>query len=143
MTAAIATPVHISRQLAASPEVAFDAWLDPAVIRRWMFKSRTNEIRDVMIDPRVGGSFSISEFDDGEELEHFGTYLEIDRPRRLVFTLQVPTHFPGVSRVTVEIAPGRDGCLLTLTQTGVKREVTEGNWHDMLRTLAALLELGR
>lgn len=36
--------------------------------------------------PHVGGSFSFVVRRQGEEINHVGTYLEIERRRRLVFT---------------------------------------------------------
>jgi len=37
MNATANQPVQVSRSIDASPEVVFDAWLDPELIRRWMF----------------------------------------------------------------------------------------------------------
>jgi uncharacterized protein YndB with AHSA1/START domain len=39
----------------------------------------------VETDPQVGGGFRIIERRDGEDVEHLGTYLAVERPNRLVF----------------------------------------------------------
>jgi uncharacterized protein YndB with AHSA1/START domain len=132
-------PVRITSNFAATPEATFDAWLNPDIMRQWLFASPTNQILQVKTDPRVGGSFSILERNAGEEIDHFGEYLEIERPRRLRFTLEVPWHFPGVTRVSIDIAPTASGCVMEFIQTGVKRDVTEGSWREMFTTLAAVL----
>lgn len=76
----------------------------------------------------------------GEDIDHFGEYQQIERPNCLVFTLEVPWHFPGVTRVSVEISPVPGGCVMRFTQTGVKPEVTEGSWREMFTTLATVLD---
>ena len=71
-------------------------------------------------------------------MEHTGEYLEIDRPRRLSFTLQVPFDSEEVDRVTIEIEPTDGGCELTLiTETSPKwaEQSTEG-WKMILDGLA-------
>lgn len=50
-----------------------------------------------------------------------GEYLEIDRPRRLVFTFRMPQFSDSEDRVVVEIAPLEEGCELTLTQESPHR----------------------
>jgi uncharacterized protein YndB with AHSA1/START domain len=133
-------PVRIVHNFAAPPEAVFDAWLNPQVMRHWMFVSPTNEIREVRTDPQIGGSFSILErTESGDEIDHYGEYREIDRPNRLVFTLQVPKHFPGESSVVVDIKATPGGCEMTFTQSGVKKEITEGPWRAMFDTLATIL----
>ena len=61
----------------------------------------------------------------GDDLaEHFGEYVEIDRPRRLAFDFW--TSFSEErTRVTVTIAPDGDGARLTLTHEGVWADYEE------------------
>ena len=90
MTAKVYPRFQIVRSFGTSPERLFDAWIKPEMMRRWMFVSPTNEIRDVNVDVRVAGRYSILEYSDGEEVDHFGEYEIIERPTTLVFTLIVP-----------------------------------------------------
>jgi uncharacterized protein YndB with AHSA1/START domain len=115
-------PVQLSRSFTASPETVFDAWLNPSQIRRWMFVSGTNEIVEVKSDCRVGGQFSILERNQGEMIDHYGIYREINRPHRLAFTLEVPRHFPGVTCITIEITRQNSGSLMAFTQTASIRK---------------------
>jgi hypothetical protein len=59
--------------------------------------------------------------------------------RGVIFTLEVRKHFPGVTCVAIDIVPNAEGCELTLTQTGVEREITEATWRAMLNQLAEVL----
>ena len=138
MTATAQEPLQVSRSIDASPEVVFNAWLSPDMIRRWMFRNPTNEITEVTSDGVVGGEFQIIERDGDELIDHFGHYVEVQEPNKLVFSLQVPKHFPGETLVTVGIEPAVHGCDVTLTQTGVPPEVTEHAWRKMLDSLALM-----
>jgi uncharacterized protein YndB with AHSA1/START domain len=120
-------------------ERVFDAWLDPVIVKQWLFRSPTNQIAEAAISAKVGGTFSIVEHANREVIDHFGEYLEVERPRRLAFTLEVPKHFRGITRVSIHISPTPNGCTLELTQTGVSPEVTAGPWRTMLETLAKVL----
>ena len=136
-------PVHVTRMFDTTPQTIFDAWIHPAIMKKWMFKSATNEIINIDLDLKNGGKFSILELADGKTIDHYGEYLEIKMPHRLKFTLEVPEHFPGVTEVTVSITSVSDGCELELVQVGVAPEVTERNWKDMLNKLEEVTLPGR
>jgi uncharacterized protein YndB with AHSA1/START domain len=127
---------RVSRTFAASPERVFDSWLDPEKVHVWWKASAaaagrgaTETVERILIDARQGGSFSFLVRRDGQLIDHTGTYLEIDRPRRLVFTwaardiassgdVVVPSDdpdSPDYSRVTIDITPLPSGCEVTLS----------------------------
>lgn len=84
---------------------------------QWLFATPDGAMQEVSIDPQVGGRFRIVE-KRGEYLaEHHGQYLELDRPRRIVFTFAdtyIDAEAEG-TRVTVDIEPVEGGCHVTLT----------------------------
>jgi len=140
--------VTVVRRFDASPECVFDAWLDPATVGRWLFATRTGEVVRVEVDPRVGGSFVIVDRRNGEDFAHTGEYLEIDRPRRLVFDFWVQQDTDHTSRVSVDVVPQAAGCELTLTQEfsaemAAYKERSEAGWGKLLDALAANLGGGR
>ncbi len=133
--------ITLTRRFDFPVERVFDAWLDPAMARRFLFATPTGQMIRVDIDARVGGNFNITRR-DGDDVEHVGTYLEIDRPRRLVFTFSVPKYSTQVTRVTIDIKPLPAGCDLTLTHEDVLPEWVEGSrrgWGKILDALAAAL----
>ncbi|MBP0441138.1 SRPBCC family protein [Tianweitania sediminis] len=107
--------VVVSRRFDALPERVFDAWLDPAIARRWLFTTTDTKISVCEIDGRVGGAFKLVDHRPDGDITHVGTYLAIERPHLLVFTFAVPQFSPLHDRVTVEIEPDGAGCVLTLT----------------------------
>src|SRR5580700_5862408 len=114
--------VRVTRRFSASPERVFDAWLDPAKARKFLFATKTGEMVKAEIDPRVGGRFNFTDRRDGVDVEHVGEYLTIDRPRRLAFTFAVPLYSTVITTVTIDIIPIEGGCELTLTHEGVLSE---------------------
>jgi uncharacterized protein YndB with AHSA1/START domain len=132
-------PVFILQNFRAPPETVFDAWINPEIVRQWMFASPTNKIEVIRMDPGTGGKFSILEWNGCEHIDHFGEYLVVEPAHRLVFTLEVPKHFPGQTVVNVIIMPLGNGSTMTFSQSGVDREVTTAPWRTMLRNLNTLL----
>jgi uncharacterized protein YndB with AHSA1/START domain len=107
--------VRVTRRFGASPERVFDAWFDAGTAGQWLFATASGQMVRVAIDARVGGAFAFVDRRDGEDIEHAGEYLEIERPRRIVFTFAVPKYSPDFTRVIVDIAPLATGCELALT----------------------------
>ena len=138
---------RVTHRFSASPERVFDAWLDPEKARKWLFATASGQMVRAEIDARVGGAFIFTDRRDGEDVEHTGEYLEIDRPRRLVFTLSVEKYAQEVDRVTIEIAPLGTGCELTLTHEmhpdwAEYASRAEAGWTGILERLAATLNQG-
>jgi uncharacterized protein YndB with AHSA1/START domain len=131
--------VTVTHHFAASPERVFDAWLDPQSACKWLFATPAGQIVRTEIDARVGGRFVIVDRRNGEDVEHTGEYLEINRPHRLVFTFGVPKYSPVFTEVAIDIVPAASGCDLTLTHTGVLAEYfdrTAEGWNGILDGLA-------
>ena len=119
--------IEVTRRFAAPPEQVFDAWLDPPGLGRWLFATAEGRMERVEVDARVGGRFEIDERRGDELARHWGTYVEIDRPRRLAFDFG--TSFEATpTRVIVTIVPDGGGSLLTLRQRGVGSD-----WEDRTR----------
>jgi uncharacterized protein YndB with AHSA1/START domain len=137
--------VQVKHSYTAAPERVFDAFLDPALARCFMFATPTGEMIKAEVDPRVGGRFTfIDRRPDMGDVEHVGQYVEIDRPRRLVFTFGVPQFDPAMTRVTIEITANGSGSDLVLTHEGVLEEYAEGTpkgWAMILDALAKVLSL--
>ena len=140
-----ASEVRVVRRFAAPAGTVFDAWLDPAGAGEWLFATPDGERVQVEIDPRVGGRYAIVERREGEDVLHTGVYEEVERPRRLVFTLAVPKYSPNSERVSIDIAAADEGCELTLSQSmspgaPARPERIEQGWGKVLDALAARLE---
>jgi uncharacterized protein YndB with AHSA1/START domain len=137
---------RVTHKYNATAERVFDAWLDTALIGRWMFGPalREEEIVRLSLDARVGGRFSFVVRRQGQEIDHIGRYLELTRPHRLVFTWAVAPAKDDGSRVVVEIAPFGNECELTLTheltpEWAAYVDRTREGWTKMLTALGATL----
>ena len=136
--------VRVIHRFDASAERVYDAFLDPAKASRFMFATATGQIVRCEIDARVGGAFVIVDRRDGEDDAHRGTFLELERPRRIVFTLSVEKYSSETDKVTVQIAPLGKGCELTLihemrsAKADVGQRAREG-WTGILEAAAELL----
>jgi two-component system, cell cycle response regulator DivK len=138
--------VRATRRFEAPAEAVFDSWLDEATAGEWLFATPDGEMLRVAIDGRVGGRFEIAERRGGEDVLHTGAYEIVERPTRLVFTLQLPLYSPNIERVSVEIVPVDEGCDLTLTQSvspeaPASPEQIERGWTTILGALADRLEM--
>jgi uncharacterized protein YndB with AHSA1/START domain len=106
---------RVMRHFRQSPERVFDAFLDPEKAGRFLFATPGGQMLKVEIDARVGGRFCFIDRRGGEDVEHTGEYLELDRPRRLVFSFGVPRYSADVDRVSIDLRPSADGgCTVTL-----------------------------
>jgi len=106
--------ITIVRDFDAPAELVYDAWLDPQAVGQWLFATPDGVMQRVEVDPIVGGKFIVAE-QRGETLaEHVGEYLELDRPRKIVFSF-VAGGGATATRVSVDIKPTADGSRVTLS----------------------------
>lgn len=133
----------VTRSFHHPPERVFDAWLNPAVARRFLFATPSGEMVKAEIDPRVGGRFVfIDRRPEIGDVEHVGEYRVIDRPRRLVFTFAAPAFDPRVTTIEVEITTTAAGCNVRLIQRDTPEEWAErsaAGWATILQTLEGVL----
>lgn len=149
-TAADTVRIKIVRNFHLPAERVFDAWLDPDALSRWMFGPGVRDERIVHLrnDPQVGGTFSFRVERGGMHIEHAGTYIAIERPRRVAFTWgawAVGDAADTSSLVEVEIESRNDGCDLTLIHTmsaawADHAARTEQGWRHMLEMMASALQ---
>jgi len=131
--------VRVTQRYSATPESVFDAWLDRKTVGRWLFATAWRPMSCVEIVARKGGLYRLA---DGKGAEYTGRYIEMVRPRRLVFTLVMENSPKVVTRVIAEIVPLKTGCELTLTHENVAPDHArriEGRWTGMLYGLGTML----
>jgi uncharacterized protein YndB with AHSA1/START domain len=127
--------VRVTRTFDVPDERLYDAFLDPAQARRFLFATAAGEMVRADIDARVGGHFTLTDRRDGEDVEHSGEYVELERPRRIVFDFRVPKYSSQTTRMTIEIEDGT----VTVTQHDAPEEMAEkirAGWGSILERLA-------
>ncbi|GAB3664644.1 SRPBCC family protein [Ramlibacter alkalitolerans] len=142
--------VSVTHRYCAPADRVFDAWLTPWQASRFLFRSRAGTVMQCELQPEVGGAFTVIErrnAAEGDEsvfnVVHSGRYIEITRPRRLVFDLSVLAFSDESTRVTVDIAPSTpQTCEITVRhELGASRhafaieESTRREWTNMLKFL--------
>lgn len=142
--------VSVSRFYQASPEAAFDAWTIPASLEKW-FGPPGYRAKVLSHDFHPGGVWRfLMVAADGQGFHHFGTFLEIDRPRRLAFTWASEEQVEGwrdehgaPTRVTVEFEPHAGGVEVRITherlQSESAREALTHGWRGSLEQLSSAL----
>ena len=77
--------LELTKYFEATPERVFDAWLGDEWGKWLPPGGATASVRT--LEPEVGGSFVVDmQMPGNRTVEVYGTYVEIDRPRRLVMT---------------------------------------------------------
>jgi uncharacterized protein YndB with AHSA1/START domain len=132
--------ITVRREIAASAEELFDAWLDAESLAQWMHPPDcTHTVAKV--NATVGGAFEIIMHPSIGPVLHSGAYKIIDRPRRLSFTwISVHTHHTE-TLVTVDFRAGKPGTTeVVITQEGLPDNEAEQNhmrgWTGILQALS-------
>ncbi len=128
-----APPLHTSVRIAAPPDVVFPYFTDPALATKWIAERAD-------LDARPGGVFAI----DVRGNPARGTFVEVDPPRRVVFTWGVEGEAgmpPGSTTVEVVLAADGADTVVTLTHHDLPesfRASHQEGWPEMLGLLAAV-----
>jgi uncharacterized protein YndB with AHSA1/START domain len=132
--------VQIRRRVKAGAEQIFDLWTKPDLMARWMSPFPGTVDCKANCDLRPGGTFSLVMSSEESSREVSGTYVQIDRPRKLVFTWIGPLTNNVNTLVTLELHPRGDETELVLTHerlptTAICEGHTRG-WGNILDHLA-------
>lgn len=137
----------ITRIFDAPRELVFDAWTRPEHLQHWQGAPRGFTVTTQESDIRTGGGFRICmRSPEGKEQWLKGSYREIIRPERLVFThvwLDASGKPTQETLVTVTFETRGKRTEMTLRQSGFKfAEVRDGHrmgWTSALDVLAEYL----
>ncbi|SOC06455.1 uncharacterized protein YndB with AHSA1/START domain [Ureibacillus xyleni] len=152
----------MKREFDVAPEKVFDAWINPEMMRKWLFTLEgTNKV--AQNTPQVGGTWEIVDHRGGKDYRAIGEYLEMDPPKKLVFTFKMPELSGNdlADTITVELKKLQQTSEMTFTQvihvmheenwteSDIEkahiewRDSTEQGWHYMFMGLKELLETGK
>ncbi|MDH3763870.1 MAG: SRPBCC domain-containing protein [Gammaproteobacteria bacterium] len=135
--------VNLKKTINAPIERVFDAWLDPAMLTRFILPDPAMPQPEVENDPREGGRFTIVMHVGDDRLPHTGTYLTVERPRRLRFSWK-SAYSPDDSTVTLDFtALDADTTRVELTHVKFLHEEArsdhEGGWGNILDKLVEVI----
>jgi uncharacterized protein YndB with AHSA1/START domain len=140
-----APTVQIRRRVKARAEEIFDLWTKPDLMVRWMSPFPGAVDCKASCDLRPGGAFSLVMVSKEASREVSGTYVQIDRPRKLVFTWMGPLTNNVNTLVTVEFNPRGDETDLVLTHERLPTQaIHEGHtkgWGNILDHLADVVSV--
>ena len=131
------TVVERELEIAASPETVWEFLVDPDRATRWMGLTAS-------FDPRPGGEYRVGVIPGHTAA---GEFVELDPPRRLVFTWGwEPGHEganavpPGSSTIEIELVPSGEGTILRFRHHGLPHtkaaESHAHGWDHYLERLA-------
>jgi len=113
--------VQIRRRVRAGADEIFDLWTKPDLMVRWMSPYPGAVDCKASCDLRPGGAFSLVMSSGESRREVSGAYVQVDRPRKLVFTWMGPLTNNVNTLVTLELTPRGDETDLVLTTSVYRR----------------------
>jgi uncharacterized protein YndB with AHSA1/START domain len=129
--------VEVSVHVAAEPETVFRYFTDPGRYTQWMGSG-------AVLEPVPGGSYRVA-MRDG--VAAAGEFVEIDPPRRVVFTwgwTHDPAVPPGTTRVVVTLDAENGGTRVILRHYGLpddgQRDHHRKGWDHYLGRLGLRLQ---
>lgn len=136
--------LDIERTVAAAPEKVWNAWTQYPDIAYWWWPASFNVSYD--IEAKVGGTyhFEASRAPGVGSLGLSGAFLQIEEPRRLVYTWRWDSEPSYESRVVVEFRPRGESTLIQIHHDDLIDDEDikshRQGWNDCLDRLQELLE---
>lgn len=128
----------VTRRIEAPSSRVFDAWLDPALLARFMCPAEGVTVSRAESDARIGGRFDIVMLVGDKEIPHWGTYKQISRHSKLVFTWESSFSIEG-STVTLTFDESGGGTDVTLVHDKFPSDESRANhtegWTRILKVL--------
>jgi uncharacterized protein YndB with AHSA1/START domain len=137
MTAIKTMDIKLERTISAPAAEVFDAWLDPNQPVNPFSGSKK-----LIFDLKVDGLFYFVHHHNGADIQHYGKFDVIDKPKKVQYTWMSPYTHGLESLVTVTFTAKGDDTLVSLTHAGLPDDdfgrAHEGGWGGYLKKLEAL-----
>ena len=142
--------VYVS-YIATTPEKVWQAFVDTDVMARYWVGATADCARVNVSDWKPGSPWEHQRVDASRTVDICGKVVEVDPPRRLVYTWSRPADANDEakhSRVSIDIAPHIEGLVrLTVSHEDLERDPDmlagiSGGWPMVLSNLKTLLETG-
>ena len=137
--------LHLERVVPAPRERVFAACIDPEQLARWWGPADFTS-SGVELDARAGGRYRIRmQPPEGEAFHLRGEFVEIDPPRRLVYTFEWEQPDPDDLETTVTLSFHERGTGTTVVleqgpfATEARRALHETGWTETLERLERFL----
>lgn len=143
----------VKRLLSAPIERVFEAWTNAEVLAKW-FGPDGFLVSHAETNLTVGGTYEIViDSPEGNRIRHFGSYVQISRPHKLIFTWMLEDQACMGSEdqcaetlVSIEFKSIEESAEITITHEHLpSQEAYDGHafgWSSSLDSLAAYLRNG-
>jgi uncharacterized protein YndB with AHSA1/START domain len=142
--------ITMTRRFAAPVPLVFEAWTNPALLRRWLLGPPGWTMPVCEVDFRVGGAYRYEwRNEQGQTMGVGGVYREIDPPHHFAATERFDqAWYPGESLITITFAEQDGETEMTTTmryestaaRDGVLKSPMEGGVKQSYDRLAAIVE---
>jgi uncharacterized protein YndB with AHSA1/START domain len=117
-------------RIEAPPAAVFRAFTDPAQLVQWWGSAEMYWTTEWSCDPRPGGRWaSRGSGVSGRDFTVEGIYLEVDPPRRLVYTWNPSWQEIPTTTVEIDLVPDGEGTILYMRHFGFGQNVRARDDH--------------
>ncbi|WP_336832373.1 SRPBCC family protein [Staphylococcus pseudoxylosus] len=93
--------LDIEFKVNASVEKVFEAWTEPKIFKQWLYTSKkTNKIAQNQFE--INGEWEIVDEREGKTYKATGTYMDIVKPYKLMYSFKMPQFSDLEYIITIE-----------------------------------------